>query len=172
MEDYALKAELETIAHWMGVIEHTMTEVDLALWQWQDDIDMLVFAGMEVSLVLYHEGEEIEVQGRLHHDGEALKMSGSVSLGLAFFNDVPRDPEVVVKETKKVVRVMTKRNGEWVQVGGAEVDPKTGKLHATLTEDVPELRDIQGLVKFSKVVDPDGYEITNREAVRKQLKEL
>lgn len=56
-------------------LDAMMTEVDLDLWQWQADLDMLIFAGMEIPLVLYKDDEPIGAGfARLHHDDGALTM--------------------------------------------------------------------------------------------------
>jgi hypothetical protein len=96
----------------LAQIDHAMTEVDLVLWQWQTDLDMMSFIGQEIPLKLWT-------------------------------ND---DPPVVVtlanmeNTLKKPVRVMHHVNGEWTQVGTAEVT-SDGRILANIdTDAVPELK--------------------------------
>lgn len=37
----------------MNEIDHAMTEIDLTLWNWQTDLDMMSFIGQEISMKLY-----------------------------------------------------------------------------------------------------------------------
>jgi len=100
----------------LAQIDHIMTEVDLELYEWQTAADMMSFIGQEIPLQLWT-------------------------------ND---DPPIVVTLTnmentlmssRKPVRVMHFKDGEWGQVGTAELDVMTGVVHMSIDEDVPELRD-------------------------------
>lgn len=70
--------------------EAVITEVDIQLMEWRDKIDLTLFAGQDVPLVLYTNDERLEIgTARLHHDDGALKMTGEITAELAFFNDQP-----------------------------------------------------------------------------------
>ena len=70
--------------------EAVITEVDIELMNWHHEIDLMAFIGQDVPLVLYTDGERIEVgTARLTHDDGALKMTGEITADLARFNDQP-----------------------------------------------------------------------------------
>ena len=101
-----MKHEIEKF---LDALETIITEVDLELYQWQADIDMLVFAGQSVPLVLYKEGDRIgEGWARLHHDDSALTMVADgiqpagelfrrLEEGKSSYFDEPRDPLPLVQ---------------------------------------------------------------------------
>lgn len=93
--------------------DEVITEVDLELYQWTTDLDMMSFIGQEIPLRLWT------------HDDPPIVMELT-----NFTNTLPAN---------KPVRVMHHVDGEWTQVGTAEIDPKTGMLLGTLTQEVPEL---------------------------------
>lgn len=121
----------ETLAQ----IDHIMTEVDLEIYQWQDDLDMMSFIGIEVIVPM-----------------------------MLWTND---DPPLVVTlsnmedtliNDRRGVRVMHHKDGEWGQIGTAEVDVYTGIIHMDITEDVPMLRD--------GVIGAAGFALTNHGPLR------
>jgi hypothetical protein len=95
-------------------LEHIITEMDIDLQAWQGHLDMVSLAGVGIS--------KFEL----------------------WTNDDP--PKKVtpanVEETlidKKPVRVMHRINGQWDQIGTAEIDPRTGALSASITKPIPEI---------------------------------
>lgn len=95
----------------LAQIDHAITEIDLVLHQWQEDLDMMSFIGSNAQFEMWT-------------------------------NDDP--PQIIAKDALdksvgKEVRVMHHVNGEWTQIGTATIEAG-GKIRATITEDVPELR--------------------------------
>lgn len=98
----------------LALVDHILFAVDQELKQWWEALDMMSFIGQDVPMKLWT-------------------------------ND---DPPITVtlanmKNTllpEKPVRVMHFKDGEWGQVGTAVLDPNTGVVKATVTEDIPELR--------------------------------
>lgn len=103
--------DVQTALEWCNQV---ITEVDLELYQWQTDLDMMSFAGHEIPLQLWTNDDPPLV----------LTITNLAS---------------ALESKPKQVRVMHRKNGEWGQVGTAEIDPTTGRFFATLTEAVPEL---------------------------------
>ena len=63
--------------------EAVITEVDIEIMNWQHEVDLMSFIGQEVPLVLYTDGERVEVgTARLVHDDGALKMTGEITSDL------------------------------------------------------------------------------------------
>lgn len=131
-------------------IQHCFTEIDLILWQWQADLDMLALAGVEVPLVLHKDGEAIGIgEAHLFHNDGALAMTGENIVAPEFadmqawrylrpnavpYFEEPRDP----------LPLVLYKDGERKVVGTAEYEVlPNGDIMATGTviEDVPELTD-------------------------------
>jgi hypothetical protein len=108
--------------------DQVITEVDLELYQWTTDLDMMSFIGQEIPLRLWTNDDPPVV----------MELSN-------FKNTLPAN---------KPVRVMHHVNGEWTQVGSAEIDPATGMLLGTLTQEVPELT--RGVVGGFSVHSEEG----------------
>lgn len=153
----------------LKALEAIMTEVDLELWQWQTDTDLLSLAGIEFPLVLHKNGDAIGIgEGRLIHDDGALIMSGEnihhpdgeeytkfrASLGarLAYpaFED-PIDPLPLVMH----------KDGKKIRIGFAELTVlPNGDIVAQgeVTGYIPELH--EKAPKFSM-----GYEVRESKAL-------
>lgn len=95
----------------LAQIDRAITEVDLVLHQWQEDLDMMSFIYVDASIELWTN------------------------------DDPPRvvTPAVLAQAAGKELRVMNYLDGKPVQVGTAVVD-ENGMIQATLTEDIPQLR--------------------------------
>ena len=92
-------------------LEHAITEIDLELHQWQEDLDMMSFIGYNASVELWTN------------------------------DDPPRviTKDVLAQAAGKELRVMHHIDGEWTKVGTAKID-ENGLLTAEIEKDVPELR--------------------------------
>lgn len=124
--------------------DEVITEVDLELYQWTTDLDMMSFIGQEIPLRLWT------------HDDPPIVMELT-----NFTNTLPAN---------KPVRVMHHVDGEWTQVGTAEIDPKSGMLLGTLTQEVPELTEhIVGGFSIHDEEGPFAHFHINRDGDWKQM---
>lgn len=95
----------------LAQIDHAITEIDLVLHQWQEDLDMMSFIAYDVQFELWTNDDPPRV--------------------------ITRD--VLSQAAGKELRVMHHVNGAWTQVGSAKIDGD-GNLSATIDKDIPELR--------------------------------
>jgi hypothetical protein len=95
----------------LAQIDRAVTEIDLVLHQWQEDLDMMSFIGSNATFELWTN----DIPPRL----------------------VTKD--VLGQAAGKELRVMNYLDGEPRQVGTAVID-ENGTIKATLTEDVPQLK--------------------------------
>lgn len=94
----------------LNQINRAITEIDLVLHQWQEDLDMMSFIGVNATFELW----TTDIPPRL----------------------VTKD--VLSQAAGKELRVMHRVDGAWTKVGTAKVD-KNGLLTAQIERDVPEL---------------------------------
>lgn len=88
-------------------IDHIMTEVDLVLWQWQTDLDMMSFLGVNATFELW----TTDIPPRL----------------------VTKD--VLAQAAGKELRVMKYHYGNRVQIGTAVIDGNGALAHFTMDKD-------------------------------------
>jgi hypothetical protein len=170
-----MKHEIEAVLH---ALETIMTEVDLELWQWQADIDMLVFAGQSVPLVLWTEGSRIgEGWARLHHDDSALTMvAESIQPAGELFRRLEDQREVVkyFDEPRDPLPLVMYKDGKREEIGFAEYTVlPNGDIVARgeVTKFIPELH--EPVQHFSMgfdeegEIDYEGYEARNRHLPQK-----
>lgn len=93
-------------------IDHIMTEVDLELYQWQTDLDMMSFIGVNATVELWTNDHPPRV--------------------------VTKD--VLSQAAGKELRVMHHIDGEWTKVGTAKVDAH-GQIFASIDRDIPGITD-------------------------------
>lgn len=139
-----------------------MTEVDLALWQWQADVDMLVFAGIDVSLVLHKDGDPIGVgEARLIHDDGALTMTcekikkpseGFIQAWRVMELKKTRNVLGVGFDRQETVPLVMYKGGVRIVIGSADFTVmRNGNIMASceVTEDIPELT--EGVIGDSSI---------------------
>lgn len=117
----------ETLAQ----IDHMMTEIDLALYQWQTDLDMMSFIGQDYPLRLWT------------NDDPPMIMTLAEAPNL-------------LKNDYREVRVMQRQDGVWTKVGTAQLNPMSGRLIANI-EDEEVVKKIQGPIPAMSFGDRSTY---------------
>jgi hypothetical protein len=129
-------------------IQHCFTEIDLILWQWQADLDMLALAGVEVPLVLHMDGEAVGIgEARLFHNDGALAMTGENIVAPEFadmqaWRYLRPNAKPYFEDPIDPLPLVLHKDGERRVVGFAQYEVlPNGDIMATgtITEPVPEL---------------------------------
>lgn len=118
-----------------------MTEVDLTLWTWQTDLDMMSFIGQDIPMRTYEPEATTAVNMTVH-----------------------RVPLAVYKETKRVIIGVAELDGS-SGVVRAEVDEKYGEILAIghpaeyhIVDDVPPVHDHRAIkAQLRDLVAPGLY---------------
>lgn len=138
--------EIEAV---LNELDHIMTQVDLDLWQWQADVDLLSLSGVDIPLILHKDGEAIGIgEARLIHNGDALAMTGDNIVPPEYsdiyaFRYLRKDAKPYFKEPMEPLPlVIYASDGSRQEIGYAQYEVlPNGDIMAsgTVTEYVPEL---------------------------------
>lgn len=137
----------------LDAIEHELTEIDLALWNWQTDLDMMSFIGQDIPVRVF-EPEATDVQmtfSRVH-----AKVDGE-------WAPIPAAEPVVTR-----VPLVKYVDGERIVIGIADVDENNGVVKAEIHDDHTELLAVPSAFSIRDEDPP----LLNHDEIKAQLRNL
>jgi hypothetical protein len=122
----------------LAEIDHTMTEIDLLLWEWQTAADMMSFFGQDVPLKIYVDERPVE-EAKVTVEKEPV-------LHMRFEGQwKPVGYEIGVDDEVPLVRY---EDGKRIEIGTAKVNIDDGTIKAIVNHEgagflaLPDLREI------------------------------
>lgn len=145
----------------LAEIDHALTEVDLILWTWQTDLDMMSFIGQDIPIRVYEaEPKDVDMTFKrvptlnIKTDGEWVEIPP------------PAEPEKIITR----VPLVKYEDGKRVVIGIADVDEANGVMKAEVFEDHAEILAIPGGHSFS-IMDEDPPVFDHTE-IKRQLRNI